>query len=520
MSCTLVTPSEAMCARARLSVRSRSAEVGGGTTLKTSARAASFRIPVGSPFASRTIRPPAGSGVFEVMPAMRRATELASPMCSSYRSTNTGVAGVTASMSARVGSGAPGHRCSSQLPPSIHSPWAVRFARSPIRLANSAGVAASFRSTASSCAPPVIRWMWASSKPGMRNRPLASITRVAGPRRRSTSARLPTARIRSPAIATASASGRSASTVHTRALTTMRSARCPSPNDIEPIPPWQATAPTAADSTPAMPAVRRTLQAKEGLLIAADYNPPPEGPMRIRRVVVLAAALALAASPVFAQSQPARARGAMVVSQNVLASEVGAQAIRDGGTAVDAAVATAFVLAVTHPTAGNIGGGGFIVFRPASGAPEAYDFRETAPTGSQPTMFLRMGSTARPGITTATCRWACPAPSPDSTWPGRSTGKLPWKRLVAPAIGLARDGFPVTEGLARSLRSALRPMAALPGLDRAVLEERRPLRGGRRPAGSRTSRARSSASPTRGLPASTRARRRRSSRRRWRRTAA
>src|SRR5512140_175882 len=110
--------------------------------------------------------------------------------------------------------------------------------------------------------------------------------------------------------------------------------------------------------------------------------------MRTRRVIVLAAALALAASSVFAQSQPARAQGAMVVSQNALASAAGAQAIRDGGTAVDAAVATAFMLAVTHPTAGNIGGGGFIVFRPASGAPEAYDFREVAPTGSAPTMFL------------------------------------------------------------------------------------------------------------------------------------
>jgi gamma-glutamyltranspeptidase/glutathione hydrolase len=63
----------------------------------------------------------------------------------------------------------------------------------------------------------------------------------------------------------------------------------------------------------------------------------------------------------------------------------------DGGSAIDAAVATAFALAVTHPTAGNIGGGGFIVYRPASGSPQAYDFRETAPAGSSPEMWLRDG---------------------------------------------------------------------------------------------------------------------------------
>ena len=65
--------------------------------------------------------------------------------------------------------------------------------------------------------------------------------------------------------------------------------------------------------------------------------------------------------------------------------------ISDGGNAVDAAVATAFALAVTHPTAGNIGGGGFIVFRPATGEPTTFDFREMAPAGSNPTMWLKDG---------------------------------------------------------------------------------------------------------------------------------
>ena len=66
-------------------------------------------------------------------------------------------------------------------------------------------------------------------------------------------------------------------------------------------------------------------------------------------------------------SQPVRARYGMVVSQNGIASRTGAEILRQGGKAVDAAVATAFALAVTHPTAGNIGGGGYLVFRPATG---------------------------------------------------------------------------------------------------------------------------------------------------------
>src|SRR5512140_3542595 len=98
--------------------------------------------------------------------------------------------------------------------------------------------------------------------------------------------------------------------------------------------------------------------------------------MSRRLVVALFAALSVAGLPV--QQQPARARDGMVVSQSELASNAGAQVLREGGNAIDAAIATAFALAVTHPTAGNVGGGGFILFRSAAGQAEAYDFRETA----------------------------------------------------------------------------------------------------------------------------------------------
>jgi gamma-glutamyltranspeptidase / glutathione hydrolase len=184
--------------------------------------------------------------------------------------------------------------------------------------------------------------------------------------------------------------------------------------------------------------------------------------MKARTVILSVAALAMLAGPAFTQSQPARAPGAMVVSQNALASEAGAQAIRAGGTAIDAAVATAFALAVTHPTAGNIGGGGFIVYRPATGTAETYDFREMAPAGATPTMFLADGKYSANRHHNSYLSVGVPGTVAGLYLAWKDHGKLPWKQLVEPAIRLARDGFPVSEGLARSLRSALKPMAAYP----------------------------------------------------------
>ena len=177
--------------------------------------------------------------------------------------------------------------------------------------------------------------------------------------------------------------------------------------------------------------------------------------------VVVLAALSLAATA-FAQSQPVRARLGMVVSQNQMASAIGRDVLKDGGTAVDAAVATAFALAVVHPTAGNIGGGGLMLFRPATGKAVAYDFREMAPAKASPTMFLKDGkydatlhhnsylSVGVPGTVAGL----------HAAW--KDNGKLSWKRLVEPAIALARDGFVISPTLARSLGGALRSMKPYP----------------------------------------------------------
>jgi len=187
--------------------------------------------------------------------------------------------------------------------------------------------------------------------------------------------------------------------------------------------------------------------------------------MRPGRIGVAAAGCALAAMVIgvgAVASTPARTRLGMVVSQNTIASGVGADVLAAGGNAVDAAIATAFALAVTHPTAGNIGGGGFLLVRTAAGDAAAYDFREMAPARATATMFLEHGkynadlhhdshlSVGVPG-TVAGLHLA---------WTER--GSLPWPRLVEPAIALARDGFTVTDGLARSLGGVLPAMKRYP----------------------------------------------------------
>lgn len=183
--------------------------------------------------------------------------------------------------------------------------------------------------------------------------------------------------------------------------------------------------------------------------------------MRVRTWLVGALVLASAASLV-AASQPLRAERGMVVSQNETASRAGIEVLAEGGTVVDAAVTTAFVMAVTHPTAGNIGGGGFLLFRPAAGDPVAYDFREMAPARASATMFLQDGKYSSTLHHNSHLSVGVPGTVAGLHMAWKEHGELPWERLLAPAITLARDGFPVTNGLARSLRGVLPRMKSYP----------------------------------------------------------
>jgi gamma-glutamyltranspeptidase / glutathione hydrolase len=183
--------------------------------------------------------------------------------------------------------------------------------------------------------------------------------------------------------------------------------------------------------------------------------------IRIRSLLIGIACIALTISTA-ATSVPVRAQKGMVASQSDIASKIGADAIKEGGTAVDAAVATAFALAVVHPTAGNIGGGGFMVYRPAKGEPIAYDFREVAPARASPTMFINDGKYNAELHHTSYLAVGVPGTVAGLNMAWKEQGKLPWKRLVEPAIALARDGFTVTDGLARSLKSVMRQMQKYP----------------------------------------------------------
>lgn len=148
------------------------------------------------------------------------------------------------------------------------------------------------------------------------------------------------------------------------------------------------------------------------------------------------------------------AKNGMVVSANKLASEVGIDILQKGGNAIDAAVATAFALAVVHPTAGNIGGGGFMVYMQGSGTATTIDFREKAPLAATPDMFLDNEGQVMQGVN------LYGGPSTVNHIGAKSTGvpgtvaglymahekygSLPWKDLVQPAVELAQNGFPLT----------------------------------------------------------------------------
>ena len=174
-----------------------------------------------------------------------------------------------------------------------------------------------------------------------------------------------------------------------------------------------------------------------------------------RAFLVLVAAMAISSFTLQAGSVPQRARLGMVITQSDIASQVGFEVIKNGGNAIDAVVATGLALAVTHPTAGNIGGGGFIVYRPASGEPAAYDFREVGPSRSSPEMWLTDGKYDFEKHHNSHLSVGVPGTVAGLHLAWKEAGSKPWNELVAPAIKLARDGFEVSHGLARSLAGQL-----------------------------------------------------------------
>ncbi|MBA3453600.1 MAG: gamma-glutamyltransferase [Deltaproteobacteria bacterium] len=192
----------------------------------------------------------------------------------------------------------------------------------------------------------------------------------------------------------------------------------------------------------------------------APPPPPPAEPAKDAGVARPVVSDAAAPAPVYrteksgdhvSPEQLGHGKTFMVVSEAPLATKVGADILASGGNAVDAAIATAFALAVVFPAAGNLGGGGFAVVRVASGKAVALDFRETAPGAATADMYLDEKGTPTKGSLVGHRASGVPGAVAGMWALHGKLGKKPWKELVEPAIALARDGFIVDKRLAESI---------------------------------------------------------------------
>jgi gamma-glutamyltranspeptidase/glutathione hydrolase len=162
--------------------------------------------------------------------------------------------------------------------------------------------------------------------------------------------------------------------------------------------------------------------------------------------------LAMLVVPGVDGAQPVRARKAMVVSREANATDAGVAVLRAGGNAIDAAAAVGLALAVTHPSAGNLGGGGFMLIRFADGRTTFLDFRERAPLKATRDMYLDQAGNPTNESVRGWRAAGVPGTARGLEYAQRKYGKAKWADVVAPSVRLAREGFTVTYGLAESLR--------------------------------------------------------------------
>ncbi len=161
----------------------------------------------------------------------------------------------------------------------------------------------------------------------------------------------------------------------------------------------------------------------------------------------------LLALPLVAK-QPVTAAHGMVVAQEPIAADVGLAILKSGGNAVDAAIAVGFALEVTHPVAGNIGGGGFMLVRLANGETSFLDFRECAPGKAGRDMYIGPDGNATKDSVFGWRSSGVPGSVSGFNLARQKFGTKTWAELLEPAIKLARDGFTLTEPVAASFRNA------------------------------------------------------------------
>ena len=176
--------------------------------------------------------------------------------------------------------------------------------------------------------------------------------------------------------------------------------------------------------------------------------------------------------------EPVRAQHGMVVAQEPLAADVGLQVLKNGGNAVDAAIAVAFALSVTLPSAGNIGGGGFLLIRLANGKTAFLDFREAAPAKASRDMYLDdKGNPTKESI----FGWRAsgiPGTVAGLVLAHKKFGTQKWQQLVDPAVKLASEGFVVTPTLAHSLLHENTALATDPESKRIFTRDGNPYQVG------------------------------------------
>ncbi|MBK5292461.1 MAG: gamma-glutamyltransferase [Acidobacteriia bacterium] len=182
-------------------------------------------------------------------------------------------------------------------------------------------------------------------------------------------------------------------------------------------------------------------------------------------------ALVLTFTLILAARDPVRTRHAMVVAQEPHATDIGVQVLRQGGNAIDAAVAVALALAVTHPSAGNLGGGGFLLARFADGTSTFIDFRESAPLAASRDMYLDAdGQPTRDSV----IGWRAagvPGTVKGLGFAHAKYGRKKWADLAAPAVNLAADGFEVSYSLSKSLCDSAKDMLPFAESKRIFLKD-------------------------------------------------
>ena len=176
--------------------------------------------------------------------------------------------------------------------------------------------------------------------------------------------------------------------------------------------------------------------------------------MRRRLPILLCLVLVCSTLPLGAVRQPLRARHGMVVAMESIAADVGVSVLQKGGNAVDAAVAVGFALAVTHPFAGNIGGGGFMLIRFADGRSTFIDFRERAPEKATRNMYLDPSGALTKDSIEGWRSSGVPGSVRGFEMAVTKYGKRTWAQNMAPAVELASKGFPVSYALAEGLKGS------------------------------------------------------------------